>query len=243
MNKLAILAIALGLIVACQEVGLAGQASQPFEPIHDIDLEGNKLNTPQCSDGWVPTSINAAICKPFGNKDPDILTSKHNQANANASASISQSVSLQNFTISSPNVPNAQTIFSTGASYANTQFTANYTNIEGQDVIQAGIYIPLNSGRKAVLQDVKISQALEIAKVCTAMVQANVDTSVPFDLLDCRAFKPVSIEVLPVPTVVDNDSEIARLRADFEKAKADNARLQMKIQQLLNAAPVGRLRG
>lgn len=219
----------------------AGMASVPYEPIHDVDLDGKPLPVKMCSDGWVITELSDEICKPYGGKEPVLPNSKPNTSsvnnnNASANSNASAINSLNNTTISVSS-SNQFFEFSNGAKVPAASFNVNYLNDDGRDVIQAGISVPLGVKKSTILKDVERTNQLEEARFCLDLVNSRVTMNQDrMTFFDCDGFTYPEVE-LHVP--VDNSAELETIKAEMKEylnqikeLRQTNEALQLRLIQM-----------
>lgn len=125
--------------------------------------------------------------------------------------------------------------FSGGAKLPSTQFNVNYINREGEDIIEAGISIPLGVKKSTILKDVERTHQLEEAKFCVDMISSGVTMSPErSEFFNCDGFVYPEVELYqPV---------VEQTEYDLLKQSMIDYQNELKAAQELNQSLLDRIK-
>ncbi|MGL5074777.1 MAG: hypothetical protein ACRDBG_02900 [Waterburya sp.] len=164
-------------------------------------------------------------------------SSSHSQSDSSASlnSSVDNSNSARLSTVTITNNNDQHFGFSSGAKLPSSQFNVNYINRDGEDIVQAGISIPLGVKKSTILRDVERTHQLEEAKFCLDMVASGVQMSPErLDFFNCDGFIYPEVE-LYAPVVEQSEY-------DLLKQSMIDYRNELKAAQELNQSLLDRIK-
>lgn len=180
-----------------------------------------------------PTQVNNTTNIQNVNPTSSSHSQSDSSARINSRVDNSNSASLSNITITNNN--DQYFGFSGGAKLPATQFNVNYINRDGEDIIQAGISIPLGVKKSTILKDVERTHQLEEAKFCLDMVASGVQMSPErLDFFSCDGFTYPEVE-LYAPVVDQSEYDLLKQSMlDYQN--------ELKAAQELNQSLLDRIK-
>lgn len=181
-----------------------------------------------------PTNVtNNTNISPAANSSA--TSNSHSQSNAgsNSASNLVNSTNLSSVTITNNN--DQYFGFSNGAKLPSTQLNVNYINRDGEDIIQAGVSIPLGVKKSTILKDVERTHQLEEAKFCVAMINSGVVMSPErSEFFNCDGFTYPEVELYP-PVVEQTEYDLLKQSmVDYQN--------ELKAAQELNQSLLDRIK-
>jgi hypothetical protein len=220
------------LVTLIASPAIAGQSSTPFMSIHDLDLDGNKLEKPSCSDGWVQSVNQPDKCIPFNNSDLPEQNAEHNTILTNSAVSSSESSSVANansinnstirntvelnerFNVAPISAGHNALTVTAGTDFDSVAVQANYTYQFGRPKVN------------------KVTSELEFLQACKLASEFEVAETSEF----AKCPKMKQVPVVEVPSIPENAPmyDVMVQQAELNRLKDQNQLLEMRLNQLLN---------
>ncbi len=180
-----------------------------------------------------PTQVNNTTNIQNVNPTSNSYSQSDSSSNLNSSVDNSNSARLSSVTITNNNDQHFG--FSSGAKLPSTQFNVNYINREGEDIIQAGISIPLGVKKSTILKDVERTHQLEEAKFCIDMISSGVIMSPErSEFFNCDGFTYPEVELYQ-PVVEQTEYDLLKQSMlDYQN--------ELKAAQELNQSLLDRIK-
>jgi hypothetical protein len=180
-----------------------------------------------------PTQVNNTTNIQNVNPTSNAISNSDSVAQANNRVDNQLTSNLNSITITNNNDQHFG--FSGGAKLPATQFNVNYVNRNGEDIIQAGISIPLGVKKSTILKDVERTHQLEEAKFCLDLAASGVEMAVDrLEFFNCDGFTYPEVE-LYAPVVEQSEYDLLKQSMiDYQN--------ELKATQELNQSLLDRIK-